>query len=99
MPPRLKPRKLTRDDAETLALRALAHVAAKEDLFLRFVALTGMSVDEVRARIGDGATLGAILDFVLGDESLVIEFTAACELPPETVAKARALLPGAPVID
>lgn len=99
MPPRLKPPKLTREDAETLALRALVHLAEREDLFLRFVALTGMSVDEVRARIGDGATLGAVLDFMLGDEALVIEFATACELPPDTVAKARALLPGAPVID
>jgi hypothetical protein len=90
-------RKLTREDAETLAIRAVAFLAAREDLFLRFVALTGMSVDQVRGNLADPAVLGAVLDFVLADEALVLEMVGELQVAPDLPARARRLLPGAPI--
>jgi hypothetical protein len=89
--------RLTREDAETLAIRAVAFLAAREDLFLRFVALTGMSVDQVRGSLADPAVLGAVLDFVLADETLVLALVRELDVAPELPARARRLLPGAPV--
>jgi hypothetical protein len=97
-PPGRAPR-LTREDAETLAIRVVAFLAEREDLFLRFVALSGMSVDQVRASLADPAVLGAVLDFVLADEALVLELAAALAVPADLPARARRLLPGAPVED
>ena len=91
--------RLTRDEAETLAIQAVAFLAGQEDHFLRFVALTGTSVDTVRESLGDAAVLGAVLDFVLADEALVVAFCAASGLAPDLPARARRLLPGAPVED
>jgi hypothetical protein len=87
--------KLTRGDAETLAIRAVAFLAAREELLLRFVALSGMGVDQLRASLGDPAVLGAVLDFVLADEALVLELAAALEVAADLPARARRLLPGA----
>ena len=88
--------KLTREDAETLAIRAVAFLAEREDLFLRFVALTGMSVDQLRANLADPVVLGAVLDFVLADEALVLEMATTLEVAADLPARARRMLPGAP---
>lgn len=81
-------------DAEVLALRALAHIAGDERLLERFVALTGCGADDLRARAGEPAFLGAVLDFLLEDEPSVVAFAAAAGLAPEDVLRARAKLPG-----
>jgi hypothetical protein len=91
--------RLTREDAETLAIRAVAFLAGREELFLRFVALTGMTVEQVRASLAEPTVLGAVLDFVLADEALVVELAAELDVPPDLPARARRLLPGAPVDD
>ena len=53
-----------------------------------------MSPGELRAAAGAPETLAAVLDHVLGDESLLLVFSASKSVPPETIAPARALLAG-----
>ncbi len=89
--------KLTREEAETIAIQAVAFLAGQEDHFLRFVALTGTSVDAVRESLGDPAVLGAVLDFVLADEALLLAFCASASIAPDRPAGARRLLPGGAV--
>lgn len=95
MPP--KRAKLTKEAAEAIAIRAVGFIAGRETLMLRFMALTGLSIEDVKARLGEPETLGAALDFILFEEALVLEFAAAIEVGPEVPAAARRLLPGAPV--
>ena len=80
-----------------MAIRAVGFLAADEDLFLRFVNLTGLSIDEIKVRMNDSALLGAVLDFILADERLLLAFADAMDLPPEAPLAARRMLPGAPV--
>lgn len=96
MPIRERPER-PNDTAETAALQALGFVAGDADRLARFMALAGVSVDELKARAGDPAFLGGVLDFVLEDEELLLEFCAASGLKPASVARLRADLPGAPV--
>lgn len=93
--PKLKtaPAKLTPQDAEAVALKALTFIAADDALLSRFVALTGCGIDDLRLRLSDPAFLGAVLDFVLGDEATTVAFAEREGFPPETTALARALLP------
>lgn len=84
------------DTAETVALQALGFLAADDDILARFMALAGLSVDELRPRAGDPAFLGGVLDFVLEDEKLLLEFCETAQLKPATIARLRADLPGAP---
>lgn len=83
--------------AETLALIALAHVASDEELLPRFLALSGLDLDDLRARAQDPAMLGAVLDFLLAHEPDLIRFAELQEIAPATIAKARRALPGAAV--
>ena len=81
-------------DAEVVAIRVLGYIAADGTLFDRFLALTGLGVDDVRERAGEPEFLGAVLDFLLGDERLVIAFAEANDLAPEVPMMARRKLPG-----
>jgi hypothetical protein len=91
MPIRFKPPEF---DPETLALRVLAHVAQDQDLLPRFLAVSGLDADSLRARAGDPALLGGLLDFVLFDDALVLRLAQELEVEPEAFARARQRLPG-----
>lgn len=88
--PRPQPKAL---DAEAIALKAVAFIAADEDLLPRFVALTGCGGDDLAARLAEPAFLGGVLDFILGHEATVLAFAASADLPPEILLRARARLP------
>jgi hypothetical protein len=81
-------------DPETLALQALAYIAGDDDRLERFLGLTGIDPASLRGLARDPAGLGAILDYLLGWEPLLLEFAAVHELPPESIAAARRKLPG-----
>lgn len=83
-----------RDDAEALALRALAWLAEDRGRLGAFLAETGAGPDDLRRGAGDPALLAAVLDFVLGADARVTGLAAALGLPPGQVAAARAALPG-----
>ena len=85
---------LSRDDAETLALQALAHVAADQAALDRLLALTGLAPDQLRARAADPAVLAGVLDYLLGSETDLLAFCSAMNIDPALPARARRLLPG-----
>lgn len=91
--PSAVPPALSLDDAQTIALKAIAFIAADEELLPDFVALTGCGLDDIRSRIGDPGFLGGVLDFILGDEPTLLAFVAAEDLAPETPMAARNKLP------
>ena len=88
-----RPARLDRDGAVAIAAQAVAFLAAEEDRLGRFIALTGLSPAELKAGLGQPALLGAVLDHVLGDESLLLAFADSAVLAPELPAAARRLLP------
>jgi hypothetical protein len=81
-------------DPETLALQVLAFIASDDDRLQRFLSLTGIEPGSLRVLAQDPAGLGAVLDYLLGWEPLLLEFAEAEKLPPESVAAARRKLPG-----
>lgn len=82
-------------EPETLALLSLAHIAGDDALFARFFALSGLDQVSLKSRAGEPAVLGGVLDFVLGDERLVLSLAESFDVPPEAFARARRKLPGA----
>jgi hypothetical protein len=86
------------DDAEraqTIALNALAYLAADEDWLNHFLNATGMDLDGLKAGAGDIGFLAGLMDYFLQNEALLLAFAAAEELAPETIIRARQHLPGA----
>lgn len=83
-----------RDQAETVALRALGWLAGQEELLPEFLMATGASVDELRAAAARPEFLGAVLDFILAEDARVIAYCDAVGIPYTEPMRARAVLPG-----
>jgi Protein of unknown function (DUF3572) len=80
------------EEAEIIALRALAFLANDADRLGRFMALCGVSPAELRAAATDRQFLAGILIHLLEDESLLLTFTADEDLDPRLPAMAAEIL-------
>jgi hypothetical protein len=92
---RVKGRSDTAEDLEQsqgIALMALAFLAEDATRLSRFLALTGIGPAELRASAGAPQTLAAVLEHIVGDESLLLVFSAAKSVPAQSIEPARALL-------
>jgi hypothetical protein len=82
------------DSARSIAVSALAFIAADPDRLNRFLNLTGLGPHNLRTAAADPAFTGSVLDYLVGDEELLIAFAADAGLKPEAVARAHAALCG-----
>ena len=80
--------------AEALAVRALAWMAADPDLIGGFLASAGAGPADLRARAAEPEFLGFVLDFLLSNEPALVAFAGAENIPPHLPLRARAALPG-----
>ena len=85
---------MPRDDAEALAIRALAFVAADAALLPRFLSITGIEASQVRAAAREPGFLAGVLEFLLAHEPTRLAFAGAEGLDPAAVAAALRALPG-----
>jgi len=84
----------SRSDPETLALQALAYVAADADLGPRLLELTGLDADSLRARAADRDVLAATLGFLAAHEPSLIGCAHALGVAPAALVAAEAALAG-----
>lgn len=75
-------------------MKLLGFLASDPDLIGRFMALTGLSPNDLRQSLADPAFQAGVLDFALQDESLLLAFAANAGIRPESVMRARSRLPG-----
>ena len=87
-------KRLTAEDAETLALRALGFLASEPERLEPFLAVTGLGPSTLRAAAQEPGFLAAVLDHIAGNDSLLLEFAGNLSLNPEIIAQARAALAG-----
>jgi Protein of unknown function (DUF3572) len=80
------------DSAQSLAVNALTFIAIDPDRLNRFLGITGLGPDNLRTAAADPAFLGSVLDYVVADEKLLVEFAADAGLNPEAVARAHGAL-------
>jgi hypothetical protein len=76
-------------DAETIALQALAFFASDEARLSRFIRETGISLDELHVSAGEHHVMTAVLDMLLRDEPNLLMFTANSGLEPDAVTRAH----------
>jgi hypothetical protein len=82
--------------AEQLAIAALGFIAGEPERLERFLTLTGIALDSIRAAAREPNFLLGVLDYVAGDEALLLAFAQHAEIEPEEVAGARDVLARAP---
>ncbi len=84
--------KLTLDDAETIALQGLTFLAGDPQRLVRFLSLTGLSPQDLKGFGRDPNLQMALMEYLLGDESLLLVFTSEAGVSPEVIAPAYELL-------
>ena len=82
------------DDDVALALQALGWILSDEPRAERLLGLTGLAPDELRASLGEQATLAAILAFLTAHENDLVACADALQVPPATLAAAAQRLEG-----
>jgi hypothetical protein len=83
---------MSRDVAESLAIEGLSFLAAERARIERFLALSGLDPDTLRAAAASPDFLVAVLDHLAGEEDLLLAFATNRGLDPETIATARRVL-------
>ena len=86
--------KIGRESAETIAAQALAWVAGDPERINGFLNLCGLSPQDLMAQAADPRILGAVLDFVMTEDHMVIAFCDEVGLAYTVPQAARAALPG-----
>jgi hypothetical protein len=87
-------RRLTTDEAQILALKALGFIVNSEETLRRFMALSGVDGATLRARAAEPEMHVAILDFFLANEGFLVDFCDTASVDAKTVHQARYVLGG-----
>jgi len=93
--PREKVTAEQRDAALELAITALGFIARTPEELSRFLALTGIAPDAIRAAATEPGFLGGVLAYIAGNERTLLAFAAQAGIAPEEVEEARIILAGA----
>jgi Protein of unknown function (DUF3572) len=77
------------DAATELAIAALTFLAGETERLERFLALTGLGPQSLRAAAREPSFLLGVLDHVGSDEGLLLAFASENGIDPEDVERAR----------
>jgi hypothetical protein len=75
-----------------VAIQALSFIAQEPERIGRFLALSGIGPESLRDAAREPRFLAGVLDYVAGDERLLLAFAAENGLVPDQVTRASALL-------
>ncbi len=87
-----RPAKLTRALAEDMAVAALTFIAQDGERLGRFLALSGLEFGNLREAAAEPGFLVGVLDYLSGDEGLLMAFAANFQIDPSAIATAQRLL-------
>ena len=86
--------RITREAAEAVGVQALAYLADDPERLGRFLALSGLGPETIRAAAHDASFLAGVLEYMIGDEALLVAFAERLGAAPERVVEAQAMLAG-----
>ena len=84
----------SREAAEALAIQALNFLATEPARLSRFLALSGLAPESIRAAAAESGFLAGVLAHLGEDETLLVAFAAEAGVTPAEVDRARRLLAG-----
>jgi len=83
-----------RQNADFLAIQALAFLGEEPERLGRFLALTGIGPGDIRSAAQEPGFLAGVLDHIAGDQALLAAFAAQAGIAPAEIDKARRALAG-----
>ena len=84
--------RLSFDESSAIAMRALAFLAADEVRLARFLALSGVTPATLAAKFQSPAFQAGVLEHLLADEPMLLEFCSNQALTPDLPGRALAVL-------
>jgi hypothetical protein len=81
------------NEAESIAVQALAFVASDPELLPRFLAITGIEAHSIRHAAKEPGFLAGVLNFILAHEPTLLRFSEETGIQPTRVANAMRMLP------
>lgn len=85
---------MNRDAAATISLRVFAFLAGDDDRLQRFVNLTGIAPEALASLASLTHFQAAVLEYLLADEPLLLEFCQTEQLDPTLPVTALGVLAG-----
>ncbi|MEO0668463.1 MAG: DUF3572 domain-containing protein [Pseudomonadota bacterium] len=85
---------MSQESAEVVGLKALGWLIGQEDVLSVFMGASGAGADDLRNGAANPEFLGAVLDFILMDDTLVKALCDATQMSYDQPMMARAMLPG-----
>ena len=82
----------TRKSAEILGLQALGWLAEVPGALERLLGASGMGASDLKAAAGEPHVLGAVLEFLLANEDLLLDFCRDRAVKPAQIHAARHVL-------
>lgn len=83
------------EEPQVVALKALAFLAGNEEILNQFLISSGLDLQDLKEQATDINMLAGLLDHILANESLLLEFAQSLSCRPESIMRARQALPGA----
>ena len=84
-------------EAEILALHVVAFITQRDNVLQQLIVQTGMTPSTLRERTHDPEFLAGVVDFLLSNEQLLLEFCKFEKLAPTRLLRIRQKLPGATI--
>ena len=91
-----RPARLTKEQAEGLAIQVLTFIAADGERLGRFLAVTGIGPAQIRTAAHEPGFLAGVLDYVASDDRLIADFASESGLDPEAIDRGRRALGSGP---
>ena len=85
---------MTPERADILALEGLGWLAAQDNALERFLNQSGIDAASLRDAAGSREMSVAVLDFLLGNEELLLQFCDSADIAPKQIHLARHVLGG-----
>jgi hypothetical protein len=85
-------KKIERNQAESVALDAIAFLAEDDERLFRFLDATGLRPETIRTAAASPGFHVAVLDYVASDETLLLALASALKTKPESIMEARRTL-------
>ena len=86
---------ISQDFAEEIAIKAVQFLASSPEILGSFLATAGVGPGDIKQAIASPDFLAGALDFLMQDESILLEFAESMQIAPKDVVKARIRYPGA----
>lgn len=85
---------MTFEKAEEIATDVLLHLVREPELVGRFLAVSGIGPESIRSAATEPGFLAGVLEFMMGDEPLLLAYCENSGLRPTMIAAARFALVG-----